>query len=871
MSVETLHSQATNFMDFIKTGVDSRTGQFTIALQLPIIPANNLAGPSLSPTLSFSVLASTRNRGFGLGWSLDLSELDLHQDAPSLRLSSGESFAVDVDRSSFEVGSNIVLLDAKLESMIITCVSDDVVRIDHKAGQTELLTRQQDSARYLVTEIRSPEGRRLFVEWSAFANGDFILENIRDESRLLMNVEGDEGEVRFVVPALKTHLLRLQLTNAMLSDVFLPGIEEPLSIGYDHHELDEASHLLLPTALVSVLGASDTVTWGTGEYGHQLPPGAPFEVMPRVIEWKHASGDSTELTRTYEWSGAHNFLGYGSDQAFDWQRGRDNLYQVEQDYEYEVVETQTDHLGTTLATITRTWNRFHLLTSESIKRGHCEVRTETTYGIEPDTDWEDQPAWCQLPHEQKVTWTDHSVQGLQRSESTVHRYDRSGNIVFTRSPAGVEEHSHYYPAEGAQGCPANALGLVRYLKTRTVKPASLEDGTYGGASEISTSYTYTSLDSLIKGEPAIVLVQQECVHDDTRSRKLETTTQTYSEARASYARPQSTVTDLNDKPTTTQYRYEYTAGELITHVTVTGFEATSKVSQTQSTGRHLITGQATRSRNYAGVVSRYEYDPLGRVTLIVTGDDSPYQARQTVSYHLGDAKARALRADGQTPVMIENTHATGQRRRYWLDAEGRTVRVELEDIDHAPGQFREVARTVFDAQGRTISETTIDWLHDAQSAAKTAELALTTTTEYDEWGQARCVTTPDGVRTYSLHRPISLTVEQWQANGDAAGPKRITRHNVAGSAVQERLYTTAGALSRTTEWTRDGLDRIIATRIKVPGHPDRVTVNRLDAYGRIIEQQLPDHTVVNWTYAPHSDDHHPESIAVTPPPEIRAL
>lgn len=867
MSISDIHTQATNFMDFIKTGVDSRTGQFTVAFELPLIPANHLAGPSITPTLSFSVLGSSRNRGFGLGWSLDLSEINLHQDAPSLRLSSGEQFAIDMDESALTPGSELVLFDAKLRSMVITCQSDTVFRVDHKTGQTEILTRQQDSARYLISEIRSPEGRRVFVEWSAFANDDFILDSIRDEYRTLLQVDSGDGEVQFVVPELKTATLRLQLTNDKLSDVYLHGIDTPFSVIYDHHPLDEDNHLLLPTELKSSLGAVDTVTWGTGENGHYLPEGAPFEILPRVVEWKHSSGAADpELTRAYQWSGAHNFLGYGSDQAFDWQQGRDNLYEVEQDYEYEVVETQTDHKGNVLATISRTWNRFHLLTQEVITRGHCEIRTDSTFAIAPDTVWADQPDWCQLPHERTVTYVDHSVEGLQRSETTQYRYDAFGNVVFTRSPAGIEEHSEYYPAEGAEGCPADALGMVRYLKKKTLKPADVGNGAYGAASVISTAYTYTSLPSLIDGEPALILVQGEHGHDETNGLAMETTTQTYVTEAASYARVKSNVIQLNDKATTTTYRYEFTGDEVSTHVAVTGFENTERVRQNLSSARSLISGQIIRDRNLAGVQSRYTYDALGRVTLAVTADDSRYQATRTTSYHVGDEKASALRTDGENPVMIEHTHATGQRRRHWLDGEGRTVRVDLEDIDHAPGRFREIARTVFDAEGRTISETQTDWLRDEQDPAKMHALELTTTTEYDGWGQIRLVTAPDGVQTHTEHNPAKLIVKQWQENGSLKGPSRVCRFNVSGNAITEQVYDTDDTLIRTTEWARDGFDRVIETRIKVPAEPDRVTTKRLDVYGRIIEQQLPDATIVNWTYAQHSDDNHPESVAVTPAP-----
>ena len=648
--------------------------------------------------------------------------------------------------------------------------------------------------------------------------------------------------------------------------MYLPGVVTPFSIVYDHHELAEDSHLLLPTELSSPLGASDAVTWGTGEYGHQLPQGAPFSILPRVVEWKHSAGTpETELTRSYAWSSVHNFFGYGSDQAFDWRQGRDNLYDVEQDYDYSVTETQTDQTNHTLSIITRTWNRFHLLTSETVKRGQCQIQTQTTFGIAPDTPWDDQPAVCQLPHEQTVTYTDHNADGSTRSEKTEYRYDESGNLVFTRSPNGVEEHSTYYPAEGATGCPANALGMVRYLKRKTVTPARLADGTYGGASEISTTYTYTALNSLIDSEPALVLVESEHTRDETQDRLLETTRQTYVSEGDGHGRLKHSETRINDKATTTTYRYELTEDELSTHVTLTGFEGTEGVRQRQDSARSLMTGQMTRNRNLAGVLNRYEYDALGRVTLAVTGDDSPYRATRATTYHIGDATALAHRSGPENPVMIEHTHATGQRRRQWLDGEGRNVRTELEDIDHAPGTFREIMRTAFDSEGRVIRETQTDWLRDESDAASVTALSLVTTTEYDDWGQICCVTTPDGVQTRTVHNPTTLTVRQWQANGDMAGPCRISQFNTSGSVVSEQVYDTQDTLIRTTEWHRDRLDRIFETRIKVPGEDDRVTTQRLDPYGRTLEQQLPDGTVISWTYAQHSDDDHPESIAVTAP------
>jgi len=869
MPISGVHTQATNFTDFIKTGVDARTGQFTLAFQLPIIPANNMCGPSLNPTLSFSVLGSTHDKGFGLGWSLDLSELDLNQDAPSLRLSSGESFAVDTDSPATTPGSELKLLDAKLKSMAVTCLGSDAYLVEYKNGQSEILTRQEDSSRFLVTEMRSPEGRRVHVRWSPFRSG-LRLRSIRDEMRTLLQVAYDEGEIEFSAPGREAHTLRMRTTNDKLVAVHLPGIKTPCTIAYDHHPLDETTHLLLPTEFITPLGASDTVTWAKGEDGHQLPDGAPFEVLPRVLRWTHSSGaDHTRLHRTYAWIGAHNFLGYASAQAFDWQKGRDNLYQVEQEYRYSVVETQTDAKGKPLSTITRTWNRFHLLTQETSRRGHCEIRQDTTYGIAADTLWKDQPAWCQLPHKQTLTFIDHSAANLRRSEQTEYRYDRFGNVLFTRTPNGIEEHSEYYPAEGDKDpklCPASPLGIVRFLKKKTTRPLGLADGSFGGASETSTTYTYKALGSLIEGGRPCVVVEHETARDESHSREIESTTQTYiTEKGPHYARIRSKVTTLNGKATSTRYDYELTDSEVTTRTTTIGFENTDQVRSSQSSTRSLGTGQVVRETNAAGAVSRYEYDSLGRVTLVVTAVGSPYEARCTTTYHVRDKVALKHVLMGENPVMIENVLATGQHHRQWLDGEGRSVRIELEDLDHAPGTFREIGRTLFDAEGRTISETQQDWLRDPDNPALVTPLKLTTDTRYDDWGQVSQSIAPNGVVSHSQHDPVQLTLKAWQQNGTVKGPHTLTWHNAAGSAIRAELYDTHGTLVRSSAWLRDGLDRVTRTTLAVPGLPDRVTTVKLDVYGRFTEQRLADATVVNWTYAPHSDGNHPETIAVTAP------
>ncbi|WP_143520722.1 hypothetical protein, partial [Pseudomonas lundensis] len=89
----TLHSNAFNFMSFIQGQVDPRTGQYTGAITLPELMANQLSGPVVPLQLNFSPL-NVQDSGFGKGWNLQLSQFDPRSGVLSLH--TGETFTVQV-------------------------------------------------------------------------------------------------------------------------------------------------------------------------------------------------------------------------------------------------------------------------------------------------------------------------------------------------------------------------------------------------------------------------------------------------------------------------------------------------------------------------------------------------------------------------------------------------------------------------------------------------------------------------------------------------------------------------------------------------------------------------------------------------------
>jgi YD repeat-containing protein len=855
--MSSIHTQAGNFLDFLKTGVDNRTGQFTLAITLPLPPANQLRGPALSITLAFSVLGSSVSQGYGLGWTFGLSDFDLK----SLRLGSGEQYAIDQDASTFAVDTPLTFIDQKLKTLRVTPQANGDYRVDKQSGDCEILREQDDSGRYLVEEMHAPEGHRLFIDWLPYHNGHSILECIRDEQRDLLQVESLDDEVQLILHPHTPHaaVLRLVLSNDRLVEVHFPGIDPPLRIDYLPLALDDGSNLLLPCEVHSPLGAVDLVTWATGSDGHHLPPGAPLQYLPCVNSWVHCSGPADDsVIHDYQWIGKRNFLGFGSAQAFSWEHGRDNLYQVEAEYQYQMVETLSDARGNVLDTISQVWNRFHLPILQSSKRGDCEVSTCTTYGIDPSKTWEAQGSTCQLPHQVSTTYIHHAHPGMSRRETTTYHYDEHGNITQVRYPSAIHEVSQYYPAEGAPGCPADPLGRVRFLRQKTIHPADADSA----APTLNTSYTYRHLQSLTPGVPGPIVVECECLVDAQDNRPLKETRHTYAEQPGiAYGQVVRSVTTLNGKSTTTEYEYHSTADERVCRTTLIGFENDALNRSSTIRAQSLLTGQTTWERSASDALTHYEYDLLGRIVCTRDASASPYQVERRVNYHLGDALAKAMKGSSSLPpMMIEQVDVSGRRQRLWLDGDGRTRRIELEDLDNEPGHFREVMHNAFDALGRQVSQTTLDWL--APNA--TTPLSLTTTTAFDDWGQVAITLGPDGVHTHERHDPITRRSERWQGAGTLCGPRQATLHNAAGSPVEQRLYDATGQLVRQLELVRDGLDRVVEERVLVAGAPAQITQYRHDQHSRVIEKHLADDTTVAWQFAAHSDDQHIEAISITP-------
>lgn len=831
-----VYSNAFNFLSFVQTGVDPRTGLYTVSLSLPPVMANALAGPALSASLAFNPM-QTDDRGFGVGWAVRLSSYDAV--AKLLRLSSGETYR------AHDTGPKLIIEDQKLRTFRVDKVGSEFV-ITYKSGVTEVLSLGSGGdGVYLPAEIRSQEGHTLRLRYATF-RGRRMLSEVHDDARMLMSIERAAGLVSIVIwpgtPQAAT--LSLWLVNDRVTELRLP-VENRAAWRFAYETIGE---LAVISRVDTPLGGFELVRHQA--QGHAFPAGAPQRHLPYVIEHvKGPRGGQPPLRCVYRYS-SRNFLGNGAS-GLKWVDGEDNLCKVLEDYRYESVESWMDGEGDTervLRTVTRTYNRFHLLVSEETsERGHVH-RKETTYHVLDGRPYADQPPQCQLPSRVVTSWRVGADTEHRREDIVETSFDDYGNLLRQIDAAGVTEQYVYYDAAGGDGCPADPLGFVRFVAQKRVLPASIRDAS-AQAAAMTTRYRYAAIASLLPYSPAAVLCTDESLFEGepNRERLLSETATAYFDTPSApllHARERTKTVTLDALATRTTYTYALRTAALEIVETTTGFDGTSRTARTM---RSLVDGQHLEIEHDSGPIVRYRYDALGRVSTETTAPETPYEAARHYHY--------TLASTADDPVCVSATDAAGLTTRTWYDGLQRKTRIETQADGAAGEPYRLTYEARYDTLGRCVEEVSCDWLDGRP-------LALTSRHDYDAWGERSATLRADGAVEHRVIAPLERTTSAWldDAHGHASG-RSVTRYNAFDKPASIERYDRQGALYSTHVSEYDGFGRLV-------GETDgggNTTRCAYDAFGRMTRRTLPDSTTVEYGYARYSADDLPIDVSIRSP------
>ncbi|MFG0336871.1 hypothetical protein ACF8FF_02910 [Pseudomonas sp. zjy_13] len=278
----------------------------------------------------------------------------------------------------------------------------------HRSGLVEILEEMGSAIGRIAlpVEIYSATGHRIDLQYQPFNSSYMMLCSISDErEEILLEIERDDGRIELRERPYQgdngqpVALYAMNLINTdWVTSIVLPTRE------LASWRLDYAlvNGLLCVSKVEPPTGAREYLYYQ--DRGH-LFPGDARPALPRVT--RHViepRGGQPAFQRTYTYPGSNNFLGYGA--GIGWSdNGLDNLYESKRyDFEYQTVETLRDHNGTALRDITRTFNRFHLLTSTRTVQNNCVHEVTMQYNIK-DAPFDQQVSTLQMPIKEQTRWS----------------------------------------------------------------------------------------------------------------------------------------------------------------------------------------------------------------------------------------------------------------------------------------------------------------------------------------------------------------------------------------------------------------------------------------------------------------------------------
>ncbi|MDO7900333.1 sugar-binding protein, partial [Pseudomonas sp. K18] len=309
-------------------GVDPRTGQYTVSIDLPEVQSNWLCGPAFPLNLTFNPI-NTVDSGFGVGWNLNLSQFTPHDRI--LALNTGETFKVT------GTGATPDIKEKKLDTFHFEDFNDGRYRVVHKSGLVEeLLLGGVDRDRVaLPVHVKSPAGHNITLVYASFRGGQ-CLQSISDAQGELLQINrqaNDEWVEILVRPsdgpngtALARYEMKLN-ASGWVTEIVLPTPDKgSWRFGYGNGPI---RNILCLHEIKTPVGGLETLTYA--DTGHPYPGGIVRPNLPRVTQHRsypdfgQPNADATMIEVAFSYTG-HNFLGAG--ETVSWEDGMDPLYKL---------------------------------------------------------------------------------------------------------------------------------------------------------------------------------------------------------------------------------------------------------------------------------------------------------------------------------------------------------------------------------------------------------------------------------------------------------------------------------------------------------------------------------------------------------------
>ena len=794
MSATVPSSNATNFTSYVQSGVDPRTGQHSFSVTLARLRPRYLTGIERAVALRFSVM-QTENLGYGQGWSVGTTELDVDQ---SIALGDGRSFQVDTS-GPVGVGERFVFRDQKLQDFYVLKTGSGTFQVAYKDGVVEEL-EYLDGPSVTLKRILFPNGEVFEVKFGGSYNGRPLLQQITDSAgAVVLKLTYDSGAIRTITNAREdggSVEWEGFSSNGKLTRLTVPQDSEdsaaPPDFVFTYETLFD--QFLVMNHVAGPTGREESINYSRGTGHAYVASDHQTHHVPYVIWYGvDPGGGQPEIVKSYEYPNTSNFL--GNPNSAGWAQNQDNLYLAADDYIYETVENTLEADGSTVATSAhRVYNSYHLLESETTTSGATETKTVYTYNTNGSDNFFDQPANLQLP--KKIETNFKNGDGATRTETTLVTTDVFGNTLSQTEPSGIQRTYEFYGHAGVSGqCPPDPLGAFdRFLKKVVIHPAETGPATtleYRPDKTLEYQYTQLAVPASVGELPThLVLVSKETENGTA------VTTYTYLDDVANPSRhgllATKSLTCAGKSTTRTLTYTSPTADQLEVQCTQAGHDG-SQCSESQTFG--LISRHCFEQVDARGVKAQFAYDALGRPIEINEAVGTAHARTRSVVYEIpGTADA---------PCRVSETGPDGVVKRAIYDGNLRLLAVERQDDW---GVLRTTEEYAYDHLGRLASETSNDYLFNT-SGGVTQTLSSDTRYAYDDWGGV-CRIEHDGGRVeVSEYDPVALT----RTEGiEGLGSKHLTFNTFQMPTTCATLDRDENETSRTT-FTYDGLGRVTSS------------------------------------------------------------
>jgi YD repeat-containing protein len=830
-------SNAFNFDSYCSGGVDQRTRSYSYQILLGSLIGNWLKGPHLDIALQFSAY-STDNLGFGKGWKLNIPRYNLTDK--QLYLANGQSYRA-------ELGANYKL-DIRYKKLLDFSVSGNSsgYEITYRNGRKDIL----DDHGNLIKIIQS-DGHALHFSWLNIGSEkrlNKVWDDRTSESQPLLHivyVTPSKVNIFTNIGSVHEAYFSLTINNEHLVQCNLPENVGSYDFGYN---------------VIGVYTLIQSITHPCGMREDLLYDANGIKVntntyLPAVTSHRVLTKNSPIITTEYGSvnSDSRNFMGYnvpGGSLA----EGVDNLLERGVEYSYSVQKVESGTVKTV-----QTYNQFHLLVEEARWVNNKFVHLKKLwYPARDNEDFADQPAQYALINQEDQTW----LSGEDSHQQTRYwEYDQYGNMLSFKDENNITEHYEYYSLTGESGCPASPSGMVNFVKSRTLS---------NGSEERKIFYEYGEIAGFNNQKD--VVLRLENAHDCYQSHYSfhEDKNETFSLGRLASIKNDLIHVDGTYSKTSS---YQYVLGS----ETIEEHEELMCHDNTKTNvvvAHYFDIGAIAHHVDADGVRCSFEYDSLRRIK----NERIDGSAARSYQYHVDITQAR------QTMVL---TDCKGNLCEQSWDGQGRELEAKLGNTT--------IWKKEYDALGRLKSKSSFDDLPDKN--ARSISVTQTEMYEYDDWGQVKATTLPNGNRHIVFNNlasrqktqgleGLALTVSNLNSWG-------LEDKKQQGDRVWHYEYDAWGRLKKETDpasqsksYQYDKFDRAIhitqannvAQQITYAAHTDQTQVTKLQIGSQTVGQRDVDglgrplalrrgassQASLAWTYADSSNIPETEASLAAP-------